>query len=124
MGCQRNGGFYEECRDIGGQKRYAVDSLCGGRGEPKSMAAVRLWYAANVGAAGIPLMFQGTEVMQGGWWNADEWHGYNWEWAGDQIGTQMMNCVRTLHMLRRKYPALRQGWANCIHEDRMNGIMG
>lgn len=36
----------------------------------------------------------------------------------------MMASVRDANQLRMAYPALRNGWANCIHEDRINGVMG
>jgi 1,4-alpha-glucan branching enzyme len=88
------------------------------------VAAARLWYAANVGAAGLPMMFMGTEFAQSGWWNTDEWHRLNWECAADEIGRGMMAAVWDVNLLRKKFPALRYGWSNCIHEDRMNGIMG
>jgi 1,4-alpha-glucan branching enzyme len=77
-----------------------------------------------VGAAGIPLMFMGTEMAQSGWWNTDQWHRLNWDNAGDDIGKGMMAAVKELHALRRRHKALAVGWSNCIHEDRANGIMG
>ena len=36
----------------------------------------------------------------------------------------MMAAVGDANRLRASYPALRYGWANCIHEDRKNGVMG
>ena len=39
-------------------------------------------------------------------------------------GKGMMAAVRDANHLRMEYPALRYGWSNCIHEDRMNGVMG
>lgn len=36
----------------------------------------------------------------------------------------MMAAVKDANLLRTAYPALRYGWANCIHEDRANGVMG
>eukprot|EP00878_Enallax_costatus_P013457 GHUV01014072.1.p1 GENE.GHUV01014072.1~~GHUV01014072.1.p1 ORF type:complete len:359 (+),score=43.42 GHUV01014072.1:1072-2148(+) len=124
VGCQNGGGWYQDYAPIGGQHRYAVDQYCGGRSDPRAVASARLWYAANVGAAGLPMMFMGTEFAQSGWWNTDEWHRLNWGCAEDEIGKGMMAAVRDVNLLRRKYPALRHGWSNCIHEDRMNGIMG
>jgi 1,4-alpha-glucan branching enzyme len=63
-----------------------VDQFCGGRTDPNAFASARLWYAANVGAAGLPMMFMGTEMAQNGWWHADEWHRLNWDNAEDDIG--------------------------------------
>ena len=53
---------------IGGQKRYFSDQCGGGRTDGTASAAQRLWYAANVGAAGLPMIMMGTEWMQTGWW--------------------------------------------------------
>jgi hypothetical protein len=36
----------------------------------------------------------------------------------------MMAAVAAVNNLRMQYPALRYGWSNCIHEDRLNGVMG
>lgn len=63
-----------------------MDQFCGGRTDPNAFASARLWYAANVGAAGLPMMFMGTEMAQNGWWHADEWHRLNWDNAEDDIG--------------------------------------
>ena len=41
-------------------RRYAVDQFCGGRTDPHAVAAARLWWSANVAAAGLPMMFMGT----------------------------------------------------------------
>lgn len=39
-------------------------------------------------------------------------------------GRGMMASVGDANKLRMTYPALRYGWSNCIHEDRINGVMG
>ena len=44
--------------------RYAVDQFCGGRSDPNAFASARLWYAANVAAAGLPMMFMGTGELR------------------------------------------------------------
>jgi hypothetical protein len=67
-----------------------VDQLGGGRSDPSACAAARCWWAANIGAAGLPMMFMGTEMAQSGWWDTDPWHGALWanaevgglDWAG------------------------------------------
>lgn len=64
---------------IGGQHRYAVDQYGGGRHDRAATAAARCWWAANVAAAGLPMMFMGTEAAQSGWWDTDQWHGMNWD---------------------------------------------
>ncbi|KAI3423988.1 hypothetical protein D9Q98_009821 [Chlorella vulgaris] len=124
VGCQRNGGFYQDYNPIGGHHRYAVDQFCGGRTDQHAAASARLWYAANVAAAGLPMLFMGTEFAQNGWWNNDEWHRLRWENAEDDIGRGMMAAVGDANRLRQSRPVLRYGWSNCIHEDRQNGVMG
>jgi 1,4-alpha-glucan branching enzyme len=34
-----------------------------------------------------------------------------------------MTLCRETNNLRQKYPVLRMGWANVLHEDRLNGVM-
>ena len=64
VGCQRNGGFYQDYQPVGGHHRYAVDQFCGGRTDPNAAASARLWWAANVAAAGLPMLFMGTGADQ------------------------------------------------------------
>lgn len=58
-----------------------------------------------------------------GWWHVDDDHKPMWELAEDPIGSQMMALVRDANNLRAKYPALRLGWPNILHEDRPNGVI-
>lgn len=55
IGCQNSGGFYEDFRDIGGQKRYPVEMMAGGRGDPHNLSAQRAWYAAAGGGFALVL---------------------------------------------------------------------
>lgn len=85
MGCRHGGKWYEDYKMIGGQHRYAVDQLGGGRTDSRATAAARCWWAANIAAAGLPMMFMGTEMAQSGWWDTDQWHGI--QWANAEVGT-------------------------------------
>ncbi|KAK9822655.1 hypothetical protein WJX81_004831 [Elliptochloris bilobata] len=123
VGCSKGGAWYEDYAYIGGQHRYAVDQYGGGRGDPHARASARLWYTANVAAAGLPMIFMGTEFAQSGWWNTDEWHRLQWEQAEDEIGRQMLALFRDANALRRQFPALRRGGVSILHEDRPNGVM-
>lgn len=51
---------------VGGRHRYAADQYGGGRHDSHAMASARLWYSANVGSAGLTMMFMGTEWAQPG----------------------------------------------------------
>lgn len=123
VGCQHGGAHYEDYKMIGGQHRYAVDQFCGGRTDANAVASARLWYTAGIAAAGLPMMFMGTEWAQAGWWHVDEWHRAQWSLAEDEIGQGMMSLVSSANALRAKYPVLRYGWPNILHEDRPNGVM-
>lgn len=121
-GCT-HGGHYEDYKMIGGRHRYATDQYGGGREDKGAAAAARLWWTSNVGAAGLTMMFMGTEWNQTAWWDVDEHHRLQWQLGQDQLGREMMALVRDSNALRWRYPALRRGWANILHEDRPNGVL-
>ncbi|KIZ02351.1 1,4-alpha-glucan branching enzyme [Monoraphidium neglectum] len=123
VGCRHGGKWYADYQMIGGQHRYAVDQFGGGRHDPHASAAARCWWAANVAAAGLPMMFMGTEAAQSGWWDTDAWHGMQWGNTEDEAGRAMMAAVRGANALRASLPALRRGRASQLHEDRPNGVM-
>lgn len=123
VGCRKGGAWTQDYIMIGGQHRYAVDQYGGGRQDPSACAVARLWYTANVCAAGLPMVFMGTEVAQGGWWDIDQWHSFQWSNAGDEIGQRMAALFRGANGLRAQFPALRYGYPNILHEDRPNGVM-
>jgi hypothetical protein len=58
------------------------------------MAAQRTWYTAGIAAAGLHMMFMGTEWAQTGWWHTDEHHRLQWQMAEDKIGKTMMEFMR------------------------------
>lgn len=41
----------------------------------------------------------------------------------DDIGKRMIAAMRDANRLRERFPAIRKGWANILHEDRLNGVM-
>lgn len=100
-----------------------MDQFGGGRSDPNAAASARLWYAANVAAAGIPLMFMGTEWGQSGWWDTTPERRPNWHLAQDAIGRGLLAAVGDANALRARFPALRSGWPSMTHEDRPNGVM-
>eukprot|EP00884_Botryococcus_braunii_P002910 jgi/Botrbrau1/1261/Bobra.0163s0054.1 len=123
VGCQHGGKWYEDYQMIGGQHRYAADQYGGGRGDPNARACVRLWYAANVAAAGLVLVFMGTEHIQTGWWDISEERRINWDLAADEIGQQTLALFRDANKVRQGSGALRKGYTSILHEDRPNGVM-
>lgn len=123
VGCQHGGAHYEDYKFIGGQHRYACDQLGGGRNDPAARAAARCWHAANIAAAGTPMLFMGTEWAQTGWWDVTEERRLNWALAEDDIGRDMLAAFTAANALRRQFPVLRRGWPTMLHEDRPNGIM-
>ncbi|KXZ43862.1 hypothetical protein GPECTOR_78g49 [Gonium pectorale] len=123
VGCRNGGAWYKDYEMIGGQHRYAVDQYGGGRGDPNARASARLWYTANVVAAGLPMVFMGTEFAQSGWWDIAPERRLQWELAEDEIGRQCMALFAGANQLRQRFPAVRRGWANILHEDRANGVV-
>lgn len=123
VGCRHGGKWYSDYKEVGGRHRYAMDQYGGGRTDGAARAAARLWYTANVGAAGLVLHFMGTEWGQTGWWDNDEHHRLNWALTEDDIGRQTMAAFRDANLLRKRFPALRRGWPKVLHEDRGNGVM-
>eukprot|EP00854_Cymbomonas_tetramitiformis_P019855 gene19855-23751_t len=60
---------------------------------------------------------------QTGWWNPDNERRLNWDLAVDDIGQRTIASVADVNELRKTYRALRLGWCNILHEDRMNGVL-
>ncbi|KAG2424144.1 hypothetical protein HYH02_015227 [Chlamydomonas schloesseri] len=123
VGCHNGGAWYQDLQMIGGRKRYAVDQYGGGRGDWHARSCSRLWWAANVAAAGLPMAFMGTEFAQSGWWDNNQERGLNWEHTQDEVGAHMLALFAAANGLRARFPALRRGWANILHEDRANGVV-
>jgi len=118
IGCRNGGAQYEDYKMIGGQHRYAADQFGGGRDDPNAVNAVRLWYAANVGASGILMMFMGSEWLQYGWWNADEHRRLNWDLAEDTKGRNMTKMITEANKLREEHVSLRKGGVRILVSNR------
>lgn len=121
VGCALNGAEHDDHASVGGLHRYAVEQFGGGgRGDAAVLATQRLWWTANVCAAGVPLMFMGTETAQDGWWSHDR--GLRWELAVDTVGREMIDFTAAANALRDELPVLRVGWPSALHEDPDNGV--
>eukprot|EP00850_Spirogloea_muscicola_P023978 SM000416S15661 [mRNA] locus=s416:10841:15493:+ [translate_table: standard] len=103
--------------------RYAVETW-GGRGNWDARAASRMWYAANVTAYCIPMLFSGTEYHQSNWWGIDKDHCLDWGLADDNHGRQMRALVTAANALREGSAALQHGSVSTVHFDGTNGILG
>ena len=91
----------------------AVDQYGGGRTDPHATATARLWYAVYIAAAGLPMMFMGTEWAQGVWWHhiTDGRRLQRDQSTGQIGGAMMIKAVAGANKLRAESPALRRGWA-------------
>ena len=98
-----------------------------------------MWWAAVAGGvvSGVPMCFQGTEILQSGWWHTDkhmDWGLLGGEGAGLRkllLGTggceeskQMMALVRAVLTLRKEHPGLVTSSPNVVHQDNKNLVFG
>jgi 1,4-alpha-glucan branching enzyme len=122
-GDQHGGRWYEDYKLIGGQHRYAVDQFGGGRGDPHARCSALQWHAANITSAGIPMLFMGNEWGQPGWWDTSDERRLNWSHASDELGAKILLGFSEAFALRARFPVLRVGWPQMLHEDRANGVL-
>jgi 1,4-alpha-glucan branching enzyme len=133
IGDDRNGNAKDGLTNWDGRHRYLVDQL-GGRGDWTARARCRLAWALNVAMAGTPMMFMGSECMQGapnvawGYWHdgtdANGDHRFDWSIAGDDIAMEMRRLVGECNGVRWQNPALRAGSLAVPHEDHANQVLG
>lgn len=75
----------------------------------------------------LPMIFMGTETLQGGWWNADASHGFRWDLATkeDRHAVHMKALVKAANCLRLSCPELHDDHhgVDVCHTDRHNGII-
>ncbi len=117
-------GSHDQCgdrhqgREDGGIHRYYVARL-GGRNNWHARAQIRMWYALQALARGLPMIFMGTETLQDEWWHVDPQHRFNWGLVepGDDIAQQMMQCVKDANALRLGSCALTSENIRFVHED-------
>lgn len=84
--------------------RYIVDQF-GGRQNWDARAYCRLLYSLSCISFGIPMVFMGTENLQGKWWSAKD-KAYNYDWGliknNDQVTQQMRKLVKDINLLKTK----------------------
>ena len=123
-------GSHDQCGDRhhghedGGIHRYYLARL-GGRDNWHARAQVRMWYAVQAMACGLPMIFMGTETLQDEWWHVDEHHRFNWGLVerDDQITHQMMQCVKDANVLRLGSCALTSNNIRFVHENPEHTIL-
>jgi 1,4-alpha-glucan branching enzyme len=133
IGDDRNGNAKDGLTNWDGRHRYLVDQL-GGRGDWTARAKCRLAWALNVAMAGTPMMFMGSECMQGapnvawGYWHdgtdANGDHRFDWSIVDDDIAMEMRRLVAECNGVRWQNPALRAGALAVPHEDHANQVLG
>eukprot|EP01056_Protomagalhaensia_sp_Gyna25_P000862 Protomagalhaensia_sp_Gyna_25__861@NODE_1416_length_1856_cov_6_002752_g1142_i0_p1_GENE_NODE_1416_length_1856_cov_6_002752_g1142_i0NODE_1416_length_1856_cov_6_002752_g1142_i0_p1_ORF_typecomplete_len585_score87_26Alphaamylase/PF00128_24/2_9e44Alphaamylase/PF00128_24/6_3e03hDGE_amylase/PF14701_6/7_9e05hDGE_amylase/PF14701_6/3_7e02Glyco_hydro_70/PF02324_16/0_22Glyco_hydro_70/PF02324_16/22Melibiase/PF02065_18/0_034Cellulase/PF00150_18/0_026Alphaamylase_C/PF02806_18/0_04_NODE_1416_length_1856_cov_6_002 len=107
--------------------RYMVDQL-GGRNNWHARAQCRMLFAVQALGRQIPMVFQGTEILQGRWWNIDTDH--HWDQAlvsnRDLHSIQFMEMVHDVNRIRASTPSLQaiseQG--KVCHQDGVNLVAG
>ncbi|HBE67726.1 MAG TPA: hypothetical protein DDW52_06210 [Planctomycetaceae bacterium] len=132
VGDDHNGNAKEGLTNWDARHRYMVDQL-GGRDNWHSRAKCRLAWALAATMPGIPMMFMGGECHMGapnvawGYWhdgpdiNGD--HRFDWQLAGDEIGTEMRRLVTAANALRDHHSALRSETLIITHEDYHNNVI-
>ncbi|CAI5471933.1 unnamed protein product [Closterium sp. Yama58-4] len=120
VGCRRDGKYDD---DIQGYHRYAVD-LFGGRDDWTARAKVRMWFACQVCAQGIPMTFMGSESMHPRWWGVTPRDMLDWQYTEDAVGQQMQALVRAANGLRTASAALQRGAFETVHYDEVNCVIG
>ena len=95
----------------------------GGRDDRTARAQQRLWYAASVAGAGIPMAFMGAEWGQPGWWDAEAPHRLRWDLSDDGPGRELSAAMSAVNALRAAHPVLRHGLCGLLQADESNGVV-
>jgi 1,4-alpha-glucan branching enzyme len=133
VGDQEEGNAENGLTNWDARHRYLVDQL-GGRDDWTARAKCRLAWALNAAGPGNPMMFMGSECLQGaphvtwGYWHDGHDrrgdHRFDWRIAGDELGIQMRRLVAACNAVRRDNPALRADSLDVVHEDDTNQVLG
>ncbi|KAF7456221.1 alpha amylase, catalytic domain-containing protein [Cryptosporidium felis] len=84
--------------------RYVVDQF-GGRLSWDARAYCRMLYSLSCVSFGVPMIFMGTENLQGEWWSAkDRLHNYDWSLIKNQdsICLEMRKLVKDINALKAR----------------------
>jgi 1,4-alpha-glucan branching enzyme len=110
---------HDEARNGGS---YLVEEF-GGRSNWDARAKARAMAALMFMLPGIPMMWQGEEFAQDGWFNDNRDHAVNWSYEHDADGSQMKVLYQDAIQRRRDLDALRRGSLDWTHEDQNNKVL-
>ena len=96
---------HDEARNGGS---YLVSEF-GGRGHWEARAKARAAAALMLMSPGIPMIWQGEEFAQDGWFNDNFDHAVNWTYEHDPDGSRMLALYRDATKTRWSHEALRRG---------------
>ncbi|CDJ44731.1 hypothetical protein ETH_00011500 [Eimeria tenella] len=104
--------------------KYFV-SLFGGRDNWHARAQCRMWYALQAVSRGLPMLFMGSENLQGDFWNVQKGKEMNWTLLHDQLATQMRALVAAANNLRLSFAELteEQQQPAFVHENAANRVL-
>ncbi|KAJ1608744.1 41-2 protein antigen precursor [Cryptosporidium canis] len=100
--------------------RYVIDQF-GGRQCWDARAYCRLLYSLSCISYGVPMIFMGTENLQGRWWSAKD-RVYNYDWglikSNDRSTCEMRRLVQDINLLKiKERDVFSSGHNNFIHFD-------
>lgn len=110
---------HDECRNGGS---YLVSEF-GGRRNWNAHAKSRAAAAVCLMSPGIPMIFQGEELAQDGWFDDNYDHAVDWAYEHDSDGARMRNLYQDATKVRWDHEALRRGTLVWSHEDHQNKVL-
>ena len=110
---------HDECRNGGS---YLISEF-GGRQSWNAHAKSRAAAALLLMSPGIPMIWQGEEFAQDGWFDDNYDHAVNWSYERDTDGSRMKNLYQDATKARWDHEALRLGSLTWTHEDQNNKVL-
>jgi 1,4-alpha-glucan branching enzyme len=110
---------HDEARNGGA---YLVSEF-GGRGDWDARAKARAAAALMLMTPGIPMIFQGEEFAQDGWFTDNRDNAVNWSYQHDFDGSMMLTLYRDATNARWQHDTLRSGSLAWTHEDQNNKVL-
>ena len=101
---------------------YLVSEF-GGRGSWDARAKARAAAALMLMSPGIPMVFQGEEFAQDGWFTDNRDNAVNWSYEHDSEGSKMLKLYRDATNARWRHNTLRNGSLSWTHEDHNNKVL-